>query len=258
MGYNDAAYSKLAFGPLWAEILSNMLPHLPESAWKDTLPELKQGMHKSESVPKLAVFSGHDTTLLPILATLGSNVYNGEEWAPYASMVLIELHSILEPTAEIKEMFPTSTAFRLVYNGKILTDKVEGCKSNEELCDMIHLLNRVAPFTTRQRDCNSVSKDNLDTHIGDVLFGSWRGIMTFLSIIIFSILIGSVVTYQVMMRGGLPSFCGGGRVGLRDYKKALSLTHDLSFETSSDRGLEANRSRYGASDSSSSMENSII
>ncbi len=258
MGYNDAAYSKLAFGPLWADILSNMLPHLPESAWKDMLPELKEGLPGSESVPKLAVFSGHDTTLLPILATLGSNVYSGEEWAPYASMVLIELHSILEPTPEINEIFPTGRAFRLVYNGKILTDRVEGCAPNTELCDMSHLLNRVAPFTTRQRDCDSTSQDSSDVDIGDVLFGSWKGIMTFLTIIVFSSSIGSFVTYQTMMRGGLPSFCGGSRVGLRNYNKALSLTHDLSFETDSNLGQEVNRSRYGASDSSSSMENSII
>jgi ubiquitin-like domain-containing CTD phosphatase 1 len=41
--------------------------------------------------PKLALFSGHDTTLMPILATLGGDVWAGAEWAPYASMILIEL-----------------------------------------------------------------------------------------------------------------------------------------------------------------------
>ena len=32
--------------------------------------------------PKLGLFSGHDTTLMPILATLGDKVWPGTEWVP--------------------------------------------------------------------------------------------------------------------------------------------------------------------------------
>jgi hypothetical protein len=47
-------------GPLWSEIMANILPIVDPSS--GTPP------------PKLGLFSGHDTTLMPILATLGDRV----------------------------------------------------------------------------------------------------------------------------------------------------------------------------------------
>lgn len=47
-----------------------------------------QGVHQNTSLEKAAFFSGHDTTLLPILAALG-NSFN--IWPPYASLMRIEL-----------------------------------------------------------------------------------------------------------------------------------------------------------------------
>ena len=38
--------------------------------------------------PKFALFSGHDSTVLMLLATLGQDVWNGKEWAPYASVLV--------------------------------------------------------------------------------------------------------------------------------------------------------------------------
>ena len=77
--YNDGAYSKLAMGPLWSEILDNIQPIINAN---DRTPPPN----------RLALFSGHDTTLLPLLISLGSNVWNGE-WPPYASMMIIEVRA---------------------------------------------------------------------------------------------------------------------------------------------------------------------
>jgi hypothetical protein len=41
--------------------------------------------------PKFALFSGHDTTIMPLLASLDPGLWNDTDWAPYASMVLIEV-----------------------------------------------------------------------------------------------------------------------------------------------------------------------
>jgi len=44
---------------------------------------------KGNSNEKVAIFSGHDTTLLPVLMALGA--WTDGEWPPYASMIRIEL-----------------------------------------------------------------------------------------------------------------------------------------------------------------------
>ena len=71
--YNNGAFPKLGMGPLWYEIMSNILPIVN--------PPTKDG-NKDPPPPKFALFSGHDTTLMPLLASLGDKVWSGLEWAP--------------------------------------------------------------------------------------------------------------------------------------------------------------------------------
>lgn len=78
--HNDGAYAKLAMGPMWAEILANIEPII----------------HADDRGPppnRLALFSGHDTTILPLLISLGPDVWDGE-WPPYASMMIIEVRIV--------------------------------------------------------------------------------------------------------------------------------------------------------------------
>lgn len=41
--------------------------------------------------PRFALFSGHDTTVMPLLASIDPGLWNDTDWAPYASMMLIEV-----------------------------------------------------------------------------------------------------------------------------------------------------------------------
>ena len=82
MKYNNSEYAKLAMGPLWAEIWENIDPWLNQFDSPESTPG-----------PKLALYSGHDTTIMPLLASLGANLWNDTDWPPYASMVLIEVSS---------------------------------------------------------------------------------------------------------------------------------------------------------------------
>jgi ubiquitin-like domain-containing CTD phosphatase 1 len=61
-------------GPLWSEIMSNILPIVD--------PTNHPMSSSGTPPPKLGLFSGHDTTLMPILATLGDKVWPGTEWSP--------------------------------------------------------------------------------------------------------------------------------------------------------------------------------
>lgn len=77
MKHDNAAYAKLSLGPLWFEITKHINRVLAD-----------------ETAPKLSLFAGHDTTLMPLLASLGPDVWKDNEWATYASMMLIEVGDI--------------------------------------------------------------------------------------------------------------------------------------------------------------------
>jgi hypothetical protein len=67
-------------GPLWAEIMDHIDPVLSDEM------ETKD---RSRPPAKLAIYSGYDSTIMEVLSSLGAWV--GEEWPPYASMVLLEV-----------------------------------------------------------------------------------------------------------------------------------------------------------------------
>jgi hypothetical protein len=80
--YSDPSeYAKLGMAPLWLEIMENIVPWLREEDFE-------------VETPRLAVFSGHDTTIMPLLASLGPKLWNDTDWAPYASMLVIEVRSM--------------------------------------------------------------------------------------------------------------------------------------------------------------------
>ena len=88
--YRNNLYSKISTNPLWNDILAGLLIYTKANenqlhkAWPDIRPE-----------SKFALYSAHDTTIMSLLASLGSIVYdNAGLWPPYASMVNIELFEI--------------------------------------------------------------------------------------------------------------------------------------------------------------------
>lgn len=79
MKHNQSEYARLALGPLWYEIMQNINPHLEGDD------------DGAVDAPKLALFSGHDTTIMPLLASIGPELWNDTDWASYASMMVIEV-----------------------------------------------------------------------------------------------------------------------------------------------------------------------
>ncbi len=63
--FNGSELSKMDMGPLWAEIM--------------------------DSDETFSLFSGHDSTIYPLMASLGERVWNATDYPPYASMMLIEV-----------------------------------------------------------------------------------------------------------------------------------------------------------------------
>jgi len=211
--YNQSAYSKLATGPLWVDILSNILPLVPASEGFTISNDLKENLRYPP--PKLALFSAHDSTLHMLLSSLGEKIFGGEDWAPFASYLVIELHDIIEQIAmsEVQSPFPSGKAFRLVYNGEVLTSKIDGCgiESSPELCDISFLVDTVSSFAVNKRNCDAriVQKEVNSTaqkeennnclEMGSV-FDTNGGILTFGFSSLVSALLGSLITYYLMTR----------------------------------------------------------
>lgn len=137
---NNAEFSKLGMGPLWHEIIQNIYAHIHED---------------KETPNKIALFSGHDTTIIPLLVSLDPDLWEDDAWPPYASMMLIETHEVNIDRNTDKKVFKSNFAFRLLYNGNVLTSKVKGCSPDLELCDLDILLSRVEPFAVLDRDCGA-------------------------------------------------------------------------------------------------------
>ncbi len=81
-----------------------------------------------------------------------------------ASMVLIEIHEInatAHQPQQASTAFPSGyDAFRLIYNGEVLTSRMDGCDS--ELCDSLVLVERVRAFAKPYDDaeCASLSSSS--------------------------------------------------------------------------------------------------
>ncbi|KAG7369191.1 histidine phosphatase superfamily branch 2 protein [Nitzschia inconspicua] len=192
MKYNDSEYAKLALGPLWYEIMRNINPFLVGSS----------NGHDEEQVkikaPKFALFSGHDTTIMPLLASLGTRLWNDTDWVPYATLMTIEIHELIDRQSDAK-VYTSNFAFRLLYNGKVLTALVQGCPENADLCDIIHFQSKVNPIATRNTDC-SVPDDPTK---GSGSAGFWSlessdGMALLATLVIVSGLCGSLLTLLTM------------------------------------------------------------
>jgi hypothetical protein len=143
---DNAAYSKLGMSFLWSEIVSQINGH-------------RLGRSAADAHEKLMLISGHDSTLLPLMASLGIWM---ETWPSYASMMIIELHELNIDGKTDRTIYSTDFAFRLIYNGVVMTMLIEGCPDHLELCDASILDSLIA----LQGDCetSNASADSTARH----------------------------------------------------------------------------------------------
>jgi Histidine phosphatase superfamily (branch 2) len=118
---DNGAYSKLAMSFLWSEIMSKINAH-----------RLARAAAADDAHEKLLLVSGHDATILPLMASLGIWM---ETWPSYASMMIIELHELNIDGKTDRTIYSTNFAFRLIYNGVVMNMLIEGCPDHLELCD---------------------------------------------------------------------------------------------------------------------------
>ena len=233
--HNDAEYAKLAMGPLWNEILFNI------DAFLDDVDMLCCPARKPA---KLALFSAHDTTIMPLLVTLG--VWDGQ-WAPYASMIALELHEVNIDGLGSKSIFRSNFAFRIVYNGQVLTSRVEGCTEDLELCDADVLIDKLRKFARRDIDCER-QYDKKEEYTDTVsrareVVSTPGGIIAFTVLVLGSGTIGAVLCY-VCLTGSLP----------RKKKRTLRVDYDGIALTRQGNGI-ASSNGYHDEDAQAGIHN---
>lgn len=178
--YNHAEYAKLGMSFLWAEIMEGISRVVEE---KDAV--------------KLSLISGHDTTIMPLLVTLGPRVFDGK-WAPYASNLVFEIYHL--PADRDLRVYVSDFAFRLIYNGKVLTPLIDNCPDDLQLCDAQILIERVKPFATRSLSCHVSDEEAVSAPNYGPPSASVASVLTMLLLSVTSALLGSLLTYWYVTR----------------------------------------------------------
>ena len=111
--HDGAAYARLWSARLVAEIVGGA----------------RGDARAAASAAQLALWSAHDSTVMPLLAALlGADGWDGA-WAPYASVVAFEFYGPPAGGALGDGAGAPPTAFRLVYQGAAITERVAGCEA---------------------------------------------------------------------------------------------------------------------------------
>ncbi|KAL3937473.1 MAG: hypothetical protein SGBAC_007430 [Bacillariaceae sp.] len=173
--FGDYEFSKVSIGPLWAEIMDHIQPSI----------------------------TGYDSTIMQLLASLGEDVWDGLVWPPYASMLLVEIHELLDDSRN-KTLYETGSAFRLIYNGRVLTDQVPGCSEDLELCDVKFLIKRVQPIAVRKVDCDDATGHGTNSIRieGSLLSTTWGIVSAMLAIGMGAFAGATIIIYK--LTGSLP------------------------------------------------------
>jgi hypothetical protein len=179
-------------GPLWAEILEHIVPVLEEN-------EDEEDRQRPPS--KMAVYSGHDTTLIQLLSSLG--VWDPADWPPYAAIMLIEIHEMVDDNYD-KTKYSSGFAFRLLYDGNVLTPLVQGCQ--DDLCDAQVLMDHLTPIAKRGVNCTIPDDDGSEgaMMIAKSILSDTAGIVLLLAVITLSALLGSIGAF-FYLTGTLPT-----------------------------------------------------
>ena len=89
--FNDSELSKMDIGPLLAEIMDYITPVVVNKKADD---DKNNGSNADPNHVKFALYSGHDSTVLPLMASLGAKIWNATNFPAFASMMLLEVSDI--------------------------------------------------------------------------------------------------------------------------------------------------------------------
>lgn len=93
----------------------------------------------------------------------------------------------------------------MLYNGQVLTDQVQGCSKDSDLCDAKHLMDRVQPFAVRAVDCVDPDAGKVDgLKVAKSLMSETGGVILALMVVAVSALMGSIGVFYYLT-GTIPT-----------------------------------------------------
>lgn len=101
---------------LAAEMLSQVIPKEDLHEFYSLLLQ-KRVSSFPFSMKRFILYSGHDTSILQFLGSLGQDTFFGR-WPPYASQVILEVYADTDTNKYY---------FRLIYNSIVITDRIAEC-----------------------------------------------------------------------------------------------------------------------------------
>ena len=107
---------------------------------------INKSQHKSPL--KFVLYSGHDSTVTPLLINLG--VHNRKRWTPYATRVVFELWKNTLPNSSKQPDSIDNFYFRVLVNGNVVTSKMKFCGDalvKGELCPVQELVSWLSDRT---------------------------------------------------------------------------------------------------------------
>ena len=199
--YKKAAYSKLAMGPLWADIYERMAI---ATSNKPT----------STSKERLVLYSAHDVTIMTLLASLDIDILHTFPISPYASLFNIEVHAILKDPEESEDVVDDDSqilnstmdkeliqhGFRIIYNGQVITHLLPNC--NEELCDINILFEHIQQFATRNRmkECAVINPPTIKTLTKESVRSYGQSPVISIVVAVISCFVGGFVSYYLLSK----------------------------------------------------------
>eukprot|EP00600_Ochromonadales_sp_CCMP1393_P010783 CAMPEP_0175005836 /NCGR_PEP_ID=MMETSP0005-20121125/5522_1 /TAXON_ID=420556 /ORGANISM="Ochromonas sp., Strain CCMP1393" /LENGTH=485 /DNA_ID=CAMNT_0016261101 /DNA_START=82 /DNA_END=1539 /DNA_ORIENTATION=- len=170
------AYMALNNNSLWAKTgMGNTIWHM-----KSNLQAMMNG-----GPLKFALFSAHDTSVMPFLAAILGDAWDGK-WAAYAALVSLEVYGASSSSA----VGSGGYYFRMVYNGKVL--RVPGCTA--DLCDLNTLLD-VMSFAQEDMPCSATDDATSDASSEDCKENNNTGLNStdWILLVVLSLVIGALI-----------------------------------------------------------------
>ena len=94
------------------------------------------------------------------------------------------------------DMFPSDFAFRLIYNGHVLTSRIACCPEDSDLCDADQLVDLVKPMATRKVECIDPSTEHVDAmQIAKSIVSKTEGVFLVLLVIAMGAFGGGVLVF---------------------------------------------------------------
>jgi len=145
--HNESALAKVYSSRLWVEVVKRIqMADKIENFHKFDNDQDLTFILKFLKVNRFFLYSGHAKEILFLMASLGSNMTKVLKYPSYASALIIEIHAVFQKSNI------SGRAFRMLYDGKVVTPYVDNC-FGQELCDLQVLLDVVGRFATSELNC---------------------------------------------------------------------------------------------------------